>query len=74
MKISLRVKHVVLAVLLAVFLTACGGGGGGGFTFCSVIGMISSSIFFSLIKYPNAPTDPNLSFSDNCQLMTLFIE
>ena len=30
MKISLRVKHVVLAVLLAVFLTACGGGGGGG--------------------------------------------
>lgn len=30
MKISLRVKHVVLAVLLAVSLTACGGGGGGG--------------------------------------------
>jgi hypothetical protein len=30
MKRSLRVKHVVLAVLLAVSLTACGGGGGGG--------------------------------------------
>ena len=30
MKNSLRVKYVVLAVLLAVSLTACGGGGGGG--------------------------------------------
>jgi hypothetical protein len=30
MKNNLRVKHVVLAVLLAVSLTACGGGGDGG--------------------------------------------